>query len=304
MPRALNLRQIEIFKAVVEHGTVSRAAELLWISQPAATKLLQNLEVDTGLSLFDRKKGKLIPTNVGLRIYEEVERIFAGVRQIETVIEKVRRENQEQFSIGVIPALADTFIQSTTMRFLARHPTVQCSVTPMASQWVAEKVRHGQIDVGLLSERANDPSLATQSILEHPLICIMPIGHPLAGNRRIVPNMLDDQPFVSFRPDSHIGEKVHAMFIQHSVRQNIVLRAAGNPALREFVAAGLGVSLVHPLFVAGVEERLVMRPFAPDIPSDLLLCHLKDGRNAKYAESFIAETKLEAHRVLCAIKGI
>lgn len=304
MPRALNLRQIEIFKAVVEHGTVSRAAELLWISQPAATKLLQNLEADTGLTLFDRKKGKLIPTDIGLRIYEEVERIFLGVRQVETVIDTVRRENQEQLSIGVIPALADTFIQSTTMRFLAVHPTVQCSVTPMASQWVAEKVRQGQIDVGLLSERANDPSLATQSILEHPLVCIMPVGHPLARHKQIEPEMLDNLPFVSFKPDSYVGQKVQTMFVQHGIRQNTVLRTAGNPALREFVAAGLGVSLVHPLFVAGVMERLVIRPFVPDIPSDLVLCHLREGRNVKYVESFIAETKLEAQRILGSLTSL
>jgi hypothetical protein len=76
--RGLNLRQIEAFKAVIEFGTVSRAAEVLNVSQPAVSKLLTHLEAATGLKLFDRRQGRLATTPQGMRLYEEIERIFAG----------------------------------------------------------------------------------------------------------------------------------------------------------------------------------------------------------------------------------
>ena len=79
MPRHLYLRQIEAFKAVIENGTISRAAVLLSISQPSMSKLIAHLEQDTGLKLFDRVKGRIAPTEQAMRLYDEVERIFGGV---------------------------------------------------------------------------------------------------------------------------------------------------------------------------------------------------------------------------------
>ena len=81
MVRQLNLRQVEAFKAVIEYGTVSRAAEMMNVSQPATSKLIAHLEEDTGLRLFDRVKGRLVPTRHGMRLFEEIDRIFAGVRK-------------------------------------------------------------------------------------------------------------------------------------------------------------------------------------------------------------------------------
>ena len=70
MRRPLNLRQIEAFKAVVENGTVSRAAEVLRISQPGVSKMIAHLEENTELTLFDRPKGRLVVTQRGMRLYE------------------------------------------------------------------------------------------------------------------------------------------------------------------------------------------------------------------------------------------
>jgi DNA-binding transcriptional LysR family regulator len=123
--RPINLRQIEAFKAVVDCGTVSRAAEMMNVSQPAISKLIAHLEEDAGLRLFDRLKGRLAPTRRGMRLYEEVERIFAGVRQIENAIETIRRDEQRRLLIGVMPALSGSFIQQATSNFLAQQPDVR-----------------------------------------------------------------------------------------------------------------------------------------------------------------------------------
>src|ERR1700739_696845 len=128
MPRHLNLRQIEAFKAVIENGTVSRAAELLNISQPAMSKLIAHLEVDTGLKLFDRVKGRLVPSEHGLRLHEEIGGVFACVRQVENAVEAIRREEQGRLAIGVMPALAYSFIQRATTRFLEDRQNMFCSV--------------------------------------------------------------------------------------------------------------------------------------------------------------------------------
>src|SRR5437868_1521109 len=136
MPRQINLRQIEAFKAVIENGTVSRAAELLNVSQPAMSKLIAHLEFDTGLKLFDRVKGRLAPTAHAMRLYDEVGRIFAGVRQVENAVDAIRREEQGRLAVGVMPALSGSFIQQATMGFLKHHSKVFCSVHSLTTQWI------------------------------------------------------------------------------------------------------------------------------------------------------------------------
>lgn len=291
MPRAINLSQIEIFKALIEQGTVSRAAEVLAISQPAASKRLMHLESDTGLKLFDRYKGRLTPTAQGLRFYEEIDRIFAGLRQVESAIAVIRREDQGRLIVGVMPALAGAFIQRATMNFLKRNPNVYCSIQSLASQWIAESILTRKLDVGLVSSRIDNPYIVTEPLLEHPLLCIMPIGHALAQLKVVRPEDLNGVPFVSFNFDTYTGQKVASIFEKYDVNANVVLTASANPTVCQFVAAGLGISLVHPLFIAGMEELLVARPFEPATPFDFLLCFARDARNAHLISDFVNETK-------------
>lgn len=303
MRRAINLRQVEIFKALIEHGTVSRAAEVLKISQPAASKLLMNLESDTGLKLFDRYKGRLAPTTQALRLHEEVARIFMGVSQLESAIERIRREDQGRLVIGVIPALSGAFIQRTTMSFLKQNPNVYCLVKSPSSRWIAEYVLTRKLDIGLVTARIDNPFIVTEPLFEHPLLCIMPIGHPLARHKTIRPEHLDDVPFISFSPETYTGQKVTSMFERYRVNANVVLTADANPTVSQFVAGGLGVSLVHPLFVAGMEKQIVTRPFEPAIPLDFLLCYAQDARNARLIAEFTRETRAVAMRFIEELKG-
>jgi len=181
LPRHINLRQIEAFKAVVENGTVSRAAELLNVSQPAMSKLIAHLEFDTGLKLFDRLKGRLAPTAQGMRLYDEVGRIFAGVRQVENAVEVIRREEQGRLSIGVMPALAGSFIQRSTKSFLDDHQNVFCTVQSLGSQWIMEWLIERKLDIGLVEAGLENPYVVGEPLMKHPLVCIMAPDHPLAA---------------------------------------------------------------------------------------------------------------------------
>ena len=297
MPRPINLRQIEVFRAVMEHGTVSRAAEAAAISQPAASKLLMHLESDTGLKLFDRRKGRLVPTTQAMRFHEEVARIFAGLHQVENAVAVIRREERGELALGVIPALAGTFTQRATMNFLQRHPGVYCSIQSLGSRWIVERVLTRELDVGIVTSRIDNPAVVTEPLLEQPLLCIMPVGHPMARHRVIRPEHLHGAPFVSFNAASTMGQTIARLFEAQGVRANVVLTADVNPAVCHFVAAGLGVSLVHPLFVAGVEDRVAVRPFEPATPFDFLLCHGSDARNGHLIAGFAEEAKAAAARL-------
>jgi len=303
MPRHLNLRQIEAFKAVIENGTVSRAAEMLNVSQPAMSKLIAHLEADTGLRLFDRLKGRLAPTAHALRLHDEVDRIFAGVRQVENAVEAIRREEQGRLSVGVMPALAGSFVQRATMAFLSDKPNVFCSVQSLSSQWAVDWLIARKLDIGLVSARIENPYVTLEPLMEHPLVCILPLDHPLTAKGIIEPEDLQDIPFVSFNPDTFAGHRVEEMFEKYAVRSRVVLVSNAAPTICEFVAAGLGVSLVHPLMVSGLEDRLTIRPFAPEIPFNFQLCRAVDSRNAQLVSDFADQLRATAKQISRSLVG-
>ena len=301
MPRHLYLRQIEAFKAVIENGTISRAAVLLSISQPSMSKLIAHLEQDTGLKLFDRVKGRIAPTEQAMRLYDEVERIFGGVRQFENAVDAIRRQEQGRLAVGVMAALAGSFIQRATIGFLKNRANVFCSVRALSSHWTVEWLIARKLDIGLVSTDIKNPYVTLEPLMEHPLVCIMPPDHPLSAKSQIEPQDLNRIPFVSFMPDTYIGHSVQKMLENYGVKAQIALVADVAPTLCEFVAGGLGVSLVHPLMVSGLEHRLVVRRFEPEILYMFQLCRGPENKNAKLVDAFAQELRATAAQISAAL---
>jgi len=296
MPRRrLNLRQIEGFKAMIEVGSVSGAAQTLNMSQPAMSKLIQHLEEDTGLKLFDRVKGRLAPTEHAMRLHDEVGRIFAGVRQVENAVESIRREEQGRIAIGVMPALSGSFVQRATSRFLKDRRNVFCSVQMLSSQLTVDWLVARKLDVGLVSGGIVNPYVTFEPLMEHPLVCIMPLDHPLAAKSLIEPPDLEQVPFVGFNPDTYEGHLIDDMLESHGVRPQIVLVTNAAPTLCQFVAAGAGVSLVQPFEVIGLEHRLAVRRFEPEILFfNFQLCRVAETRNAQLVEAYANDVRAAA----------
>lgn len=304
MSRHLTLRQIEAFKAVIENGSVSSAAEMVHISQPAMSKLIAYLEADTGLKLFDRVKGRLAPTASGMRLYEEIDRIFAGVRQVENAVDAIHREEQGRLAIGVMPALAGSFIQRATNGFLKGRRNVFCSVQSLGSQWIVDWLVARKLDIGLVSARIENPYVRLEPLMEHPLVCIMPPDHPLAAKSVIEPNDLDQFPFVAYHPDTYEGHLIEGLLEEYRLKVQIVLVTNTAPTLCEFVASGLGISLVHPLDVSGLEDRIAVRRFEPAIPLfNCQLCRVTDSKNAQLVEAFAQEVRATAARISRTLFG-
>lgn len=224
------------------------------------------------------------------------------MRQVESAIAFIKREEQSRLFIGVISALSGAFIQRATTKFLADNPNVYCSIESLSSQWITEYVLNRKLDVGLVSARVDNPHLATEPVLEHDLICIMPQAHPLSEMEIIRPEHLHGTPFISFQPASYTGQKIEKVLNEYRVTPKIVLTAATSPTVCEFVAAGSGISLVHPLFIAGMEHRLVTRPFEPGTSFDFSLCYLREARNTHLISKFVMETKAVAANQIDEVK--
>lgn len=261
------------------------------------SKLIAYLEMDTGLTLFDRVKGRLAPTEQAMRLYDEAERIFAGLNQLESAVEVIRREEQRRLSVGVLPALSAYFIQQGTAEFLQTQRNVFCSVQALSSQWIVDWVVARKLDIGIVNEGVVNPYANFEPILDMPMVCILPLGHALSAKAVIGPHDLKEQPFVSYPLDSGIGNRVQSALRAHGVDPQIVLTANWAVTISEFVAAGLGVALIHPLSAHTMKDRLVVRRFEPDISDGFQICRSPDVRNAELIEGFAQELRRTAQEI-------
>ena len=133
--------------------------------------------------------------------------------------------------------------------------------------------------------------------MAYPLVCVMPLNHPLAAKNVIKPKDLNQIPFVNFDSDTYIGSRVKAMFETYGVKPQTTLVSNGALTLCELVAAGLGASLVHPLMLSGLEQRLTVRRFEPDIMYNFQLCRSADSRNATLIEAFAQALRATAAQI-------
>lgn len=289
-----SLRQLEALMAVVEAGTVSRAAEVLRISQPAASKLIQDLEADTGLQLFERESGRLVPTGRGMRLYEEVERIFGGVHQLARAVETIRREEHGHLVVGTLPALSGPFMGRALAGFRARHPDVFVSVESRSSQYLAEAVLLRRLDVALVISGLEHSSLIVDVLKSPPAVFVMPKGHRLSQKQVITPHDLTDEPFVGFGSSGITRRKVDAVFETFGLRPKIVIEATTAPNVAEFVAVGLGVTIADPLSMEFAADRVEMRPFEPSVLIENQILRPVRARNSVLAEAFVEELRAAA----------
>jgi DNA-binding transcriptional LysR family regulator len=294
MARAPSLRQIEAFKAIVETGTVSRAAQVLHISQPAASKLIVHLEADAEMKLFDREGGRLKANARGLRLYEEVDRIFAGLQQIERTFESIRREELEHLSIGVMPALSGSFIAEVVRRFRQKHSNVNISIYNSASSRIVEWLATRQLDFGIATDMLPSPHLHNEVLVNENLICILPLNHSLNEVEIIRASDLVSESFIAFDRTGYLGNAIEHIFNNIGIKPHISLASDAAADICALVGEGLGVALIHPLLASSANGRIVVRPFIPSTPMELRMGWPKFGRNKKLVEAFAHEARATA----------
>lgn len=282
-----SLRQLEALMAVIEAGTVSGAADMLRISQPAASKLIRDLEADTGLELFERESGRLVPTGRGMRLYEEVERIFGGVNQLARAVDAIRREERGQIVVGVMPGLSGPFMARAVAAFRRRHPDVFVQMEARSSQYLAEAVLLRRLDLAVIITGLDHPSLDADPLRSIPIVCALPRGHALTRLETVTAQDIGDAPFISFSATSTTRRKVEAVFEAAGLRLNVAIEANTAPNVAEFVAAGFGLTLALPIFLQTVADRIETRPFLPEIGESFTIVRPRRARNSALVTSFV-----------------
>ena len=262
----LTHRQLAMFRAIMLHGSLSRAAEVSASSQPTLSRELARLEYLLGFALFDRVRGRLRPTVRALALMQEVERSFVGLDQIAARAQELRTLATGRLHLACLPALAQALVPRALLAFQQALPEAAVSVVPLESPWLEQALSEQRFDLGL-SETSEAPAgVALHPLLQANEVAVLPRGHALSRFAVLTPQAFEGQRFISLAVGDPYRLAIDQMFAAAGVTRRTSLETASAAAVCAMVRQGLGVAIVNPLTALELSgPDLLVRPLSAPI---------------------------------------
>jgi len=247
----MQLAQVEGFVEVARRANLSRAAESLFITQPALTARLRSLESEIGTTLFRRGRRGMALTDAGRAFLPYAERALIALRDGTSLVGHL--PVADALVLGAAPAISTYVLPALLVRFEHEHPGVRLAVRTGHSEEIVEMTVRGDIDVGLVRE-LHHPGLESKPLYDDELVLVVVPGHPLARHRRVPIDRLRDARLILFDRTSSYYDLTNALFRQAGSAPQGVLELDNIDAAKQMVLAGLGIALLPTTAVGGELE--------------------------------------------------
>lgn len=266
-PERIGHRHIEVFRALMLAGSATGAAQLLFTSQPTVSRELARLEHLLGYALFERSQGRLRPNARALRLWDEVERSWAGLDRVVEHAMALGQPHQASLSVLSMPALSHALLPGALERLQRNHGEVAVSVAtqdgPLLQEWMSAQ----RFDLGLSEVAEPPPGTRMRSLPAMDEVAVLPAQHPLAAKQVLRAQDFEGQAFISLARDDSYRMQIDAVFAQSGVQRKMLLETLSAVAVCAMVQHGLGVAIVNPLTAqACAGSSLVVRRLAFSIP--------------------------------------
>ena len=266
----MRIRQLECFRTLMIHGTMTRAAELLGISQPAISSTIANLEHETGLKLFVRKGGRLQPTPEARLFFVEAERALEAVEKTSRIAKEIRTGKRGHLAIAAYASISINLLPRLMARFAKERPGLEVKIITRSSQSVRELMSTQQFDLAIAELPLDYPS-SNMEVISYECQCMVPIGHPLAELDVITPADLDGVPFVSLFKGDPLYQQLATAFSEYGSSWNVVAETEFFSTACELVCSGMGVGIIDPVVSLPFTKGLILKPFSPAIKYEIAL---------------------------------
>ncbi|KVZ76326.1 LysR family transcriptional regulator [Burkholderia ubonensis] len=263
----LTHRHIEVFRALMVTGSATRAAEMLYTSQPTISRELARMEQIVGFALFERAHGRLRPTMAALTLFDDVRLAYVGLERVAATAARLREFRDGQLSVIALPAFSHAILPGACRRFHAAHAGVSVSVATQESPVLEEWLTAQRYDLGLTEHDVAPAGTVLAPLFEADEVCVLPDGHPLLAKGTIELADLADRPFVNLSLNDPYRIMIDEAFAQLGVAPRSVVETPSAVSVCAFVRQGLGAAIVNPLTALDFAGRdLQIRPLARSFP--------------------------------------
>ncbi|MBI3369098.1 MAG: LysR family transcriptional regulator [Burkholderiales bacterium] len=268
----MRLRHIEVFHAVMQAGTVSGAAHLLHISQPAVTKALQHAEAQLGIALFERVRGKFYPTPEAQRLFVEVDRLHGDLVSIRRLAASLKNGAAQSVRLATTPALGVAVVPAAMTKWCKAYPDGRCELSTHHTRELVNALLLGESDLALALLDPLHPGIRAEPLASGVMMALLPPRSPLARSTGPLGVAALPDAMIGLGRDDPLGNRVAAACEAQGVNLNFRITVQTYQLARALTEAGLGATVVDPFTAAAVAQgRAVARPLDPAIPVQLFL---------------------------------
>jgi len=247
----MNLRQMEVFRAVMLTGGVSGAAELLHVSQPAISKVLAQAQRQLAFPLFERIKGRLVATPEGQALHAEVEALWRGVERVRDASRDLAAPRSGTLSLAVSASLAPYLVPRTVAALAGKFPDLQIRLEILVGPILVDALLDHSADLGVALLPVDHPNLVRIRTYQCGFACVVPAGHRLAGRRSVSPLDLAGERLIGSPPDTPYGQALLRAWGTAAKSAHVYSQVRSATTACWQAQAGGGVAVVDRAAVAG-----------------------------------------------------
>ena len=255
----LTLRQLQVFAAVARHLSHSRAAEELYLSQPAVSMQIKQLEQNVGLPLLEQTGKQLHLTEAGREMLHYSLSITQQLTELEEVFNAMKGLERGHLSISVV-STANYFMPQLLAKFIQTHAKIQVSLSVANRDAVIKQLADNVADFAIMGQPPQGADMLAEPFMQNPLVVIAAPAHPLAGARKIQPRQLSNETFLLREQGSGTRGVVERFFASHKLSLPVHMEMDTNEAIKQAVQAGMGIGIIsqHGIELELETKRLVV----------------------------------------------
>jgi LysR family transcriptional regulator, transcriptional activator of the cysJI operon len=285
-------RRLQVFHTVARQLSFTKAAELLFMTQPAVTFQVKQLEEHFNTRLFERSHGRISLTPAGELALDFAERILNLTGEMEARISELTGQVSGPLLIGASTTIAEYMLPRLLGEFKQLHPETQARLTVANSETIENKVADHTLDLGLIESPSHHPNLVTEVCCEDELVMICSPFSDLAQLTSVSPRQVADHAYISRESGSGTRECIDDFLRGNGVNLdevNLVMELGSREAIKGAVAASLGVAVVSSTTVAKEVKlgELIAIPLDPPLRRQLSLVYPQEKFRSKLLQSFL-----------------
>lgn len=263
----MELRQLEAFAAVITTGSVTAAGRLLGRSQPAITRLIQELETEIGYALFTRNGPRVTPTEQGILLYEDVEHVLTGVHQIQKRAGEIGRGETRPLRIAATSALAAGLVPAALANTELAGAAQTIQLRSLPPEQVVHDVLTGAADIGVASLPLEHRGVVLHWIGQSACVAALRDNDPLARHERLPLSACEGRRIVTMQNPYRLRRRLDHAFAQADVTPAGLIETNSSMNALTAVRAGLGISVLEPVTAYGMPlAGVAIRTIDADIP--------------------------------------
>lgn len=294
----LNPRQLEAFRYVMVAGSMTVAAELLKVSQPAVSRLVKDLEITLGLRLFRREGNRLIPSAEAQVLFREVDRFYQGMEQVERVAEALKNVRIGTLRVASMHTLGLGLLTEAIRQLASERPELAISLDVRNSLSILEMTAAHQFDIGFVQMMTGTeyPGVVVSPLRSVAAVCVLPRRHRLARKKAVQIEDLEGESLISLSRNSPMRMRLDMALDLAGVSCRRVIDTTLAHVACSMVIGGLGVTVVDPFTAALQRDRsVVWRPLLPVVPFEFSMVLPAHQPRSKVLDDFIEVVKRHLH---------